>query len=519
MVVFSVLFEKIEDEYYYRYISNSINYYLPSYKTDRLDKPIGNFVRAIGQEYADRTYNFLNTAFDVGEHIDDFVVTDPRSEKEISLTLFGYRYDNFIILVGSQKADSLLESTLFKEDYLFLIQWSGSKEGKIDDISDNVAGLIGYTKPEILAQPYIYFIHPNDVSSFKSELLTYLNKGTASFYQKYRLVSKAGKDITVLDHTCIILREDKTITISYLRDITKDELMSTKLAELALLDEESFNTSLLIKIEWDSELNITRWNNEAETLLGWDNSIVGKNIRDINLLTNDDSTEMQGQLKRLLAHKTELVISNYRIYKKDGGYLDTKWSNRLTIRDGELKVISSIIDRSEEEVLTRKLVEMEERSDLLLKTLYSTNTNFNNDVFRKLVDTPLTSSSEGLIKAEIIIRKIEEELKRLNDTVFHNNGNNLLSEVANLKYEVKDIKEDLSKIKESHSKLSTELSDLLNINILSLGKNISFKNLTVVLVVSYVIFGILFPALYHNLAKPYLIQYNRELKQIEGKKD
>lgn len=520
MIVFSVLFEKIEDEYYYRYISNSINYYLPSYKTDRLNKPIGTFVRAINQEYADRTYNFLNKAFEDGECIDDFVVTDPRSEKEVSLTLFGYRYDNYIILVGSQKSDSLLESTLFKEDYLFLIQWTGSKEGKIDDISDNVCGLIGYTKSEILAQPYIYFIHSDDVSSFKSELLTYLNKETASFYQKYRLVSKEGKEITVLDHTCIIFREEKTVTISYLRDITKDELLTTRLAELTLLDEEYFNTSLLIKIEWDKNFNITRWNTQAETLLGWDKSIVGKNIKDTHLFISEEAVlEMQAQINRVFNHKVELVVSNYKLCKKDGTYLDTKWSNRLVLREGELKVISSIIDRSEEELLGAKLVEMEERSDLLLKTLYSTNTNFNNDVFKKLVDTPLTSSSEGLIKAEIIIRKIEEELKRLNDTVFHNNGNNLLSEVANLKYEVKDVKEDLNRMKDVQSKLSTDLSDLLNINVLNLGKNINIRNLTIVIVISYLVFGQLFPSMYVNIIKPGTQILNKELKQVEGKKD
>lgn len=519
MVVFSVLFEKIEGEYYYRYISDSITYYLPSYRTDRLDKPISSFINVQGSMYAESVYKFLNKVFETNEHIEDFTVTDPRSEKEISLTLFGYKYLNFIILVGSQKSDSLLENTLFKENYLFLVQWNGSKEEVVDDISDNVASLLEYTKEEILAHPYLHFIHPDDICPFRSELFGYLDKGTASFYQKYRLVTKSGKFISVLDHTCRVLREDKTVTISYLRDITKDELLSSRLAELALLDEENFNTSLLIKIEWDRNFNITRWNNQASILLGWDSSIIGKNILDTNLFTREEAIAMQGQLKRLLNHEVELVVSNYRVCKKDGTYLDTKWSNKLAIRDSELKVISSIIDRSEEASLTSKLVEMEERSDLLLKTLYSTNTNFNNDVFKKLVDTPLTSSSEGLIKAEIIIRKIEEELKRLNDTIFHNNGNNLLSEVANLKYEVKDIKEDVAKIKESHSKLSTELSDLLNINVLSLGKNINFKNLTVVLVISYVIFGILFPALYHNLAKPYLIQYNKELKQIEGKKD
>jgi len=519
MVVFSVLFEKIEDEYYYRYISDSITYYLPSYRTDRLDKPISSFINVQGPMYAESVYKFLDRTFETGEHIEDFTVKDPRSEKEISLTLFGYKYLNFIILVGSQKSDSLLENTLFKENYLFLIQWVSSKESVPEDISDNLAGLLEYTKQEILAKPYISLIHSDDVSSFKSELLTYLDKGTASFYQKYRLVSKSGKDITVLDHTCRILRENVVVTISYLRDITKDELMSSRLAELALLDEENFNTSLLIKIEWDRNFNISRWNQQARELLGWDNSIIGKNIRDISLLNSEDAIAMQGQLKRLLNHEVELVVSNYKICKKDGNHLDTKWSNKLAIRDGDLRVLSSIIDRSEEALLATKLIEMEERSDLLLKTLYSTNTNFNNDVFRKLVDTPLTSSSEGLIKAEIIIRKIEEELKRLNDTIFHNNGNNLLSEVANLKYEVKDLREDVNKVKESQSKLSTELSDLLNINILSLGKNINFKNLVGLLVISYVIFGILFPALYHNIAKPYLIQYNKELKQIEGKKD
>lgn len=519
MVVFSVLFEKVEGEYYYRYISDSITYYLPSYRTDRLDKPISSFINVQGPMYAQSVYEFLDKVFETGENIGDFTVTDPRSEKEISLTLFGYKYLNFVILIGSQKSDSLLESTLFKENYLFLIQWKGSKEELADDISDNVVSLLEYTKAEILAKSYISFIHTEDVLSFRSELHSYLDKGTASFYQKYRLVTKSGKFISVLDHTCIILREDKTVTISYLRDITKDELMSTKLAELALLDEENFNTSLLIKIEWDRNFNITRWNNQAETLLGWDKSIVGKNIRDINLFNPEDAITMQGQIKRLLNHEVELVVSNYKLLKKDGSSLDTKWSNRLAIREGDLKVLSSVIDRSEEASLTTRLVEMEERSDLLLKTLYSTNTNFNNDVFKKLVDTPLTSSSEGLIKAEIIIRKIEEELKRLNDTIFHNNGNNLLSEVANLKYDVKDIKEDVNRVKDSQAKLSSELNDLLNINILSLGKNLNFKNLTIVVVVSYLVFGQLLPGLYLNIFKPGAIKLHQELKQVEGKKD
>ena len=519
MIVFSILFEKIEKEYYYRYISDSVTYYLPSYRADRLNKPISNFITVQGSKYAESVYNFLDKVFNTGEHIQDFSVADPESKKEILLTLLGYKYNNFVILVGSQKTDDLLENTLFKENYLFLIQWEGSKEGVINDISDNVVSLLDYSKSEILAQPYLNFIHPEDVESFKSELFNYLTQGTTSFYQKYRLLTKSGKDICVLDHTCLVSRENKTVTISYLRDITNDELASSRLAELALLDEESFNTSLLIKIEWDSNLNITRWNNQARELLGWDKSVVGKNIRDINLFNMEDTTTMQGQIERLFNHKAELVVSNFKIYKKDGTHLDTKWSNRLVIREGDFKVLSSIIDRSEEELLNSKLVEMEKRSDLLLKTLYSTNTNFNTDVFRKLVDTPLTSSSEGLIKAEIIIRKVEEELKRLNDTIFHNNGKNLLSEVANLKYEVKDIREDVSRVKESQSKLSSDLSDLLNINVLNLGKNINIKNLTIVIVISYLIFAQLLPGLYINVVKPGAIKLNQELKQVEGKKD
>ena len=520
MVIFSILLEKIEEEYYYRYINNGIRYYLPSYSSDRIGKSIFSFVTAQGQKCAEKAYYFLNKTFEEGEYTDDFIITDPHNNTEIALTIFGYKYENYIILVGSQKSDSLVESTLFKEDYLFLIQWNGSKEGKIDDISDNVVGLLGYTKPEILAQPYIYFIHPDSTSSFKSELSTYLSKGAESFYQKYKLVNKLGKDIIVLDHTCIINKGDKILTISYLRDITKDEVLSTRLAELALLEEENFNSSLLIKIEWDEGFNITRWNTQAETLLGWDQSVVGKNIKDILLFENEkDVLEMQAQISRVFNHQVELVVSNYKLCKKDGGYLDTKWSNKLTIKDGDVRVVSSIIDRSEEELLTTKLVEMEERSDLLLKTLYSTNTTFNNDVIRKLVDTPLTTSSEGLIKAEIIIRKVEEELKRLNDTIFHNNGNNLLSEVANLKYEVKDIREDVSRIKEEYSKLSTELRDLLNINILNLGKSLNFRNLTIVVVVSYLVFGQLLPGMYISIIKPGIQILNKELKYIEGKKE
>jgi len=513
MVIFSLLLEKVEDDYYYRYISDNITYYIPSYKTDRLNKPISEF-----ESFEDYTSisEFLNRVYNENEYSEDYVVKEAKDTKEISITIMGYKYKNFIVLIGSQKSDILLEETLFKEDYIFLVRWVGNKEDLIDDISDNVVNLLGYSKQEILSKPYIDFLHPDDIDLFNQELTEHIKENTASFYQRYRLLAKSGKAITILDHSCQIFKGNTKTIIGYLRDITVETQISTQLKELINLDEEDFNSSLLIKIEWDSEYRIVRWNTEAQDLIGWGHEILGKSIRELNLFSDADSIKMQGQFKRLFAREVDNVISSFRIQKKEGGFIDTKWSNRLITREGKLRVVSSVIDKSQETLLTTRLDEMEGRSDLLLKTLE--NTHLSNDVFTKLMHNPLTGNPEGLIKAEIIIRKLEEEITRLNNTIFYNNDNNLMSDIAFLKNEERVLKDKINKVEESNKKLSEQLDDLLNVNILTLFKNLDFKKVVAIIISGYLIFGQFVPALYPRLVKPLFQEYNREMKEIEGDK-
>lgn len=513
MVIFSLLLEKVDDDYYYRYISDNVTYYIPSYKTDRLDRPISEFETVI--DYTTIS-EFLRKVYSEGEYTEDYIVKEAKDTKEISITIQGYKYKDFIILIGSQKSDILLEETLFKEDYIFLVRWVDSKEDLIDDISDNVVNLLGYSKQEILAKPYIELLHPDDIDLFKQELREHIKENSPSFYQRYRLIAKSGKAITILDHSCQIFKGNTKTTIGYLRDITVETQMSTRLSELVHLDEEDFNSSILIKIEWDSEYRIVRWNTEAQDLIGWGKEIIGKSIREINLFSDADSIKMQGQFKRLFAKEVDNVISSFRIQKKDGGFIDTKWSNRLITREGKPRIVSSVIDKSQETLLTTRLDEMEGRSDLLLKTLE--NTHMSNDVFTKLMHNPLTGNPEGLIKAEIIIRKLEEEITRLNNTVFYNNDNNLMSDIAFLKNQERSLKDKIIKIEESNKKLSEQLDDLLNVNVLTLFKNLDFKKVVAILVSCYLVFGQLVPALYSSTFKPMFQEYNREMKEIEGSK-
>lgn len=61
MVVFSLLLEKCGEEYYYRYISESITYYIPSYKTDRLNRAVSNFEKVEGYTYSENISTFLRS--------------------------------------------------------------------------------------------------------------------------------------------------------------------------------------------------------------------------------------------------------------------------------------------------------------------------------------------------------------------------------------------------------------------------------------------------------------------------
>lgn len=515
MVVFSLLLEKCGEEYYYRYISENITYYIPSYKTNRLNRAVRDFEKVEGYTYSENLNNFLNRVYEKGELTETYTVNDIKNTKELAVTITGYKYNNYIILVGSHKSDTFLEDTLFKEDYIFLVRWVNSKDEIIDDVSDNVTSLLGYTKEELLAKPYIELIHLEDRSNFKEEFENLIKLNSKSFYQKYRLISKSGKAITVLDHSCQIVKDDKKAIVGYLRDITVEIQLSNQLKELVSLDEMNFNSAILIKIEWDKNYNITRWNTEAIDILGWENNIVGKNIKDVGLFNDSDCTKMQGQFKRLFANEVESITSTFRIQKQDGSLIDTKWVNKLITRNGEIRVLSSIIDQSQETLLTTRLDEMESRTDLLLKTL--SETKLSNDVFAKLIHNPLTANPEGLIKAEIIIRKLEEEITRLNNTIFYNNDNNLLNDVAFLKNEDHVMREKLAKVEEDNEKLSNQLKDLLNINILTVFKKLDIKNFTVIVIICYLIFGQFLPSIYPKIIRPAINSINKELKQVGGK--
>lgn len=515
MVIFSLLLEKGGEEYYYRYISENITYYIPSYKTDRLNKPVSDYEIAGDYSYSSSITGFLNKVYELGEFTEVHQVNDIKNTKEVSIIVSGYKYNNYIILVGSHQSGTLLEDTLFKEDYIFLVRWVDSKEDYIDDISDNVLTLLEYTREELLAKPYIELIYKDDRYTFKQELNKYIEKNSPSFYQKYRLVSKSGKTITVLDHSCQIFKDNKKRIVGYLRDITLETEMSTKLKELVTLDETNFNSDILIKIEWDKDFKITRWNSEANNSLGWNESIVGKSLQDTNLFSEEDTIKMQNQFKRLFSREVDNVVSSYRVQKRQGGFIDTKWGNKLIHRNGELRILSSVIDRSQETLLTNRLDEMESRTDLLLKTL--SETKLSNDVFANLVHNPLTSNPEGLIKAEIIIRKLEEEITRINNIIFYNNDNNLLNDVAFLKNEDNYIRERITKLEEDSKKLSELIEKLSSINILTTIKNINSKNILTFIVIGYIIFGQVLPSIYPTIIKPWYIKLNKELKHIGGK--
>jgi PAS domain S-box-containing protein len=517
MAVFSLLIEKCSDDYYYRYISDNITYYIPSYNTNRLNQAVSNFEVIKEYHYSGSIKEFLDKVYELGELTINTTVTDIQNKKDIELTFIGYKYNNYLVIIGTQKVDTFLEDTLFKEDYIFLIRWLNNKEEKIDDISDNVISLLGYTKEVLLSKPYLEFIHSDDKEFFSKELEQYIKNNNPSFYQRYRLVDSSGKAISILDHSCVIHNSSGSAIVGYLRDISLEVEMSTKLKELIDLDEDSFNSSAIIKIEWNKDCNVTRWNKQACESLGWKNELVlDKHISELNLFNEEDSIKFQGQIYRIIHHEVDSVVSSFKVTRKDGSLLDTKWSNRLISRNGESRVLSTVIDQSQEALLTTRLDEMEERSDLLLKTLFNTNS-VSNEVFGKLVHNPLTSNPEGLIKAEIIIRKLEEEISRLNNTIFYNNDNNLINDVAILKNEDHLFKEKLVKLEEKNKELSEQLEKLLNINVLSFYKSLNFKNVLGVIIICYVIFGQWIPAIYPTIIRPTIDSINKEFKQIKGK--
>jgi PAS domain S-box-containing protein len=225
-------------------------------------------------------------------------------------------------------------------------------EGYFEMVNANWERTLGYSPDELLARPFLEFVHPDDVE--KTVIATnQLIEGhdAIDFQNRYR-----AKDGTYRWLSWNAKQVDGMF-YSTARDVTelKDAAASARLAAVV----ESATDAILTK---DTERRITSWNSAAERLYGYsEQEVVGRRV---DLLAPPERRgEQQTIMERTLKGEVVQAFDTQRL-TKDGLLIDISLAV-APIRNASGQVIgaSSVARDISEEVVVRR--ELRDLSDQL----------------------------------------------------------------------------------------------------------------------------------------------------------
>lgn len=123
-----------------------------------------------------------------------------------------------------------------------------------------------------------------------------------------------------------LVQGDQTLLAGYSIDITERRQTEFALANALQHISAHMDNSPLAVIEFDFELRIIRWSQEAERLFGWAaKDIVGYRVFEIAWAYPDDVAEMQVKLESMINSNLPHLIDVSSHFHKDGTVVDCIW--------------------------------------------------------------------------------------------------------------------------------------------------------------------------------------------------
>jgi len=158
-------------------------------------------------------------------------------------TWMGRRISNRDI-TDKHEAEIILqrERDMFLHGPVVTFTWRNSENWPVEQVSENVNDILGYTVKEFTEGTILYasLIHPDDLNRVTSEVTTHSNSNSVSFtHEPYRLITRSGNRLWVLDTTTIIRNDQGEIThyLGYLVNISKQKRQEQIVLESAMQQE------------------------------------------------------------------------------------------------------------------------------------------------------------------------------------------------------------------------------------------------------------------------------------------
>jgi two-component system cell cycle sensor histidine kinase/response regulator CckA len=252
------------------------------------------------------------------------VITDTSTEKKA--------------LKLKSDADALLKAVYNSADIGMCVT---NSEGKFVEVNNAYCKTYGYTREELIGQPFTIVLPPY-LREYAQQLHNdYIAEGTDASAGEWQVQHKNGsiRDIAVTAAR-LILEDGQRFKVTTVTDITERKLIERQLRYQANLLQ---NVSEAI-ISIDNEFKITSWNKGAETMYGWKESeVIGKHIHKfistkyLNGINDEQAAEIlqtMGEWSGEVIHQkrdgTELIVQSSvsLLYNAKGEVIGTVAINR-----------------------------------------------------------------------------------------------------------------------------------------------------------------------------------------------
>lgn len=160
------------------------------------------------------------------------------------------------------------------------------------------------------------------------------------------------------------LPDGRRLAMSTAKDITFRMQMEEKLFDALQRLTFHVENSWLAVIEWNHNLQVSRWSQAAEKIFGWKaNQVLGKHPSDWQFVFEEDAEAVNGVLTSLLNGSERCTVLLNRNYRSDGSVIHCEWySSALIDESGNLvSVLSLALDVSDRISAESALRQSEER--------------------------------------------------------------------------------------------------------------------------------------------------------------
>ncbi len=276
------------------------------------------------------------------------VVSDTSSEKQA--------------LKLKSDADALLKAVYNSADIGMCVT---NSEGKFVEVNNAYCKTYGYTREELIGQPFTIVLPPY-LREYAQQLHNdYINEGTDASAGEWQVQHKNGsiRDIAVTAAR-LILEDGQRFKVTTVTDITERKLIERQLRYQANLLQ---NVSEAI-ISIDNNFKVTSWNRGAELMYGWKEAdVVGKLIHQV--ITTKYPGGLNDEQAMEILHRTGEWSGEVIQQKRDGTELIALASVSL-LRNAKGDVIGIVgitRDITEQKALEQERVELYDQLQQLQK--------------------------------------------------------------------------------------------------------------------------------------------------------